>query len=388
MKINAGFKYRIYPNQVQQQALAVQFGHSRFVYNLYLAVRRDYYAATGKNSSYNTCANDLTQLKKEPEHSWLKEADSQVLQQSLKDLDAAYGRLFKGLGGYPKFKSRHHKQSIRYPQRFKLNGNTIYLPKVGWVKIVLHRDIRGQMKSCTVSKTKTGKYFVSILCEWEHEQPDSLPESVGIDLGISHFAILSNGEKIDKPRHLKRSERRLKIRQRRLSRKQKGSNNRSRARHCVAATHERVANQRRDFHHKVSRELAGRFGYIGLESLNVSGMLQNHKLAKAISDVGWSQFVGFLKYKQDWIGGVVDQIDRWFPSSKTCSACGSINPTLKLSDREWCCECCGALHDRDTNAGINILNHSLHTNTVGATEIYAREIRPVVRQSAREAQSL
>jgi putative transposase len=328
VKINAGFKYRIYPNQVQQQALAVQFGHSRFVYNLYLAVRRDYYAATGNSSSYNTCANDLTQLKKEREHTWLKEGDSQVLQQSLKDLDAAYSRLFKGLGGYPKFKSRHHKQSIRYPQRFKLNGDTIYLPKVGWVKMVLHRDIRGKMKSCTVSKTKTGKYFVSILCQWEQEQPDSLPESVGIDLGISHFAILSNGEKIDNPRHLKRSERRLKIRQRRLSRKQKGSNNRSQARHCVAATHERVANQRRDFHHKVSRELAGRFGYIALESLNVSGMLQNHKLAKAISEMGWSQFVGFLKYKQDWKGGVVEQIDRWFPSSKTCSACGSINHTL------------------------------------------------------------
>jgi putative transposase len=272
VKNNAGFKYRIYPNQVQQQALAVQFGHSRFVYNLYLAVRRDYYAATGNSSSYNRCANDLTQLKKEPEHSWLKEADSQVLQQSLKDLDAAYGRLFKGLGGYPKFKSRHQKQSIRYPQRFKLNGHTIYLPKVGWVKIVLHRDIRGKMKSCTVSKTKTGKYFVSILCQWEDEQPDSLAESVGIDLGISHFAILSNGEKIDNPGHLKRSERRLKIRQRRLSRKQKGANNRSQARHRVAATHERVANQRRDFHHKVSRELAGRFGYIALESLNVSGL--------------------------------------------------------------------------------------------------------------------
>lgn len=388
MNIKSGFKYRIYPNQEQQDKLAVQFGHTRFVYNLYLATRRDYYAATGKSSGYHDCANDLTKLKKEADHAWLKEADSQALQQSLKDLDAAFGRFFKGLGGYPKFKSRHHKQSYRYPQRFKLNESRIYLPKVGWVKIVLHRAIRGKMKSCTVSRTKTGKYFVSILCEWELEQPDPTHDSVGIDLGISHFAILSTGEKIDNPRHLKRAERRLKIRQRRLSRKKKGSSNRDKARRRVAATHEKIANQRRDFHHKTSRELVDRFGYIALESLNVSGMMKNHKLAKVISDVGWSQFVNFLIYKQGWSGGTVDQIDQWYPSSKTCSDCGAINRSLKLSTREWYCDSCGAIHDRDTNAGINILNHSLNTNTVGATEIYAREIRPVVRQSAREAQLL
>lgn len=388
MNIKSGFKYRIYPNQEQQDKLAVQFGHTRFVYNLYLATRRDYYAATGKSSGYHDCANDLTKLKKEADHAWLKEADSQALQQSLKDLDAAFGRFFKGLGGYPKFKSRHHKQSYRYPQRFKLNESRIYLPKVGWVKIVLHRAIRGKMKSCTVSRTKTGKYFVSILCEWELEQPDPTHDSVGIDLGISHFAILSTGEKIDNPRHLKRAERRLKIRQRRLSRKKKGSSNRDKARRRVAATHEKIANQRRDFHHKTSRELVDRFGYIALESLNVSGMMKNHKLAKVISDVGWSQFVNFLIYKQGWSGGTVDQIDQWYPSSQTCSDCGAINRSLKLSTREWYCDSCGAIHDRDTNAGINILNHSLNTNTVGATEIYAREIRPVVRQSAREAQLL
>lgn len=388
MNIKSGFKYRIYPNQEQQDKLAVQFGHTRFVYNLYLATRRDYYAATGKSSGYHDCANDLTKLKKEADHAWLKEADSQALQQSLKDLDAAFGRFFKGLGGYPKFKSRHHKQSYRYPQRFKLNESRIYLPKVGWVKIVLHRAIRGKMKSCTVSRTKTGKYFVSMLCEWQLEQPDPTHDSVGIDLGISHFAILSTGEKIDNPRHLKRAERRLKIRQRRLSRKKKGSSNRDKARRRVAATHEKIANQRRDFHHKTSRELVDRFGYIALESLNVSGMMKNHKLAKVISDVGWSQFVNFLIYKQGWSGGTVDQIDQWYPSSQTCSDCGAINRSLKLSTREWYCDSCGAIHDRDTNAGINILNHSLNTNTVGATEIYAREIRPVVRQSAREAQLL
>lgn len=386
MKTNAGFKYRIYPNQEQQGKLAVQFGHARFVYNLYLGVRSDYYKATGKSASYMDCTNDLTQLKNEPEHIWIKEADSQVLQQSLKDLDAAFTRFFKGLGDYPKFKKRHGKQSIRYPQRFKLDDNRIYLPKVGWTKINLHRPIRGNMKSCTVSRTKTGKYFVSILCEWEHELPETIDGEVGIDLGITHFATLSTGEKIDNPRNLKRSMRRLKIRQRRLSHKQKGSSNRGKARHSVAMTHERIANQRRDFHHQLSRHLVDQYGYIALEDLNVSGMVKNHKLAQAISDVGWSQFVTFLKYKQDWNNGVVHQVGRFFASSKLCSACGAKNQDLTLSVREWTCQECGAIHDRDTNAGINILQESL--NTVGATEINARETRPVRRQSAREAQLL
>jgi putative transposase len=216
--------------------------------------------------------------------------------------------------------------------------------------------------------------------------PESLPNAVGVDLGVSHFATLSTGEQIDNPRHLKSSLRRLKIRQRRLSKKQKGSNNRSRATVKVAAIHERVANQRRDFHHQVSRQLVDRFGYIALETLNVSGMVKNHHLAQAIQDVGWSQFVSFVKYKQCWNGGVTHHVDHWFASSKLCSACGAKNNKLKLSDREWVCLDCGTSHDRDENAGINILVESL--NTVGATEIYACGDMTAVTRSAQEAQAL
>ena len=382
MKIQAGFKYRIYPNCEQQQSLAVHFGHSRYVYNTYLAVRRDYYDATGKNSTYSDCTKDLTQFKRESEFAWLKDADAQVLQQSLKDLDSAFQRFFKGISKYPSFKSKYDKQSCRWPQRFKLNDNKLYLPKVGWVKFTLHRPVQGKMKSVTVSKTKSGKYFASILCEWEQDQPQQLPNTVGIDLGITHFATLSTGEKVKNPRNLKRNLRRLQIRQRRLSRKAKGSNNRNKARHRVAVTHERVANQRRDFHHKLSRRLVDEFGHIALESLDIPTMLQNRYRAQSIHDVSWGQFVQFLKYKQEWNGGTVDQVEQSFASSHICSACGVQHQKMSLSVREWTCKSCGATHDRDINASKNILLES--QNTVGATEINALEIRPAVTQSAGE----
>jgi putative transposase len=221
-------------------------------------------------------------LKREPEYAWLKEADSQALQQSLRDLDTAYQNFFKGNSRYPRFKSKYDRQSYRYPQRFKLVGNRIYLPKVGWVKIVVHRALQGEMKSCTVSKTKSGRYFVSILCEYEKE-PNPVDGEVGIDLGLSHFLTLSTGEKIDNPRHLRKQERLLRIRQRRLTCKEKGSRNRDKARHRVAVQHERVANQRRDFHHQVSRRLVNAYGAIALESLHVKGMLANHALAKSMT---------------------------------------------------------------------------------------------------------
>lgn len=366
MHIRSGFKYRIYPNREQQQRLAVQFGHCRFVYNRYRALRETTYQETGKGMRYHECALDLARLKKELAYAWLKEADSQALQQSLRDLDTAYQNFFKGHCQYPRFKSKYDKQSYRYPQRFKLDGDRIYLPKVGWVKIISHRPHKGKMKSCTVSKTKRGHYFVSILCEYEKE---SVPVdgAVGIDLGLSHFLTLSNGEKIDNPRHLRKQERLLRIRQRRLSRKQKGSHNRDKARHRVAVQHERVANQRRDFHHQVSRKLVDTYGTIALESLHVKGMMTNHSLAKSIADAGWSQFVTFVQYKQIWAGGQVIQADRWFPSSKTCSECHAIYHDLTLSERTWTCENCGTEHDRDVNAAHNLLHHA----TVGATESYA-----------------
>ena len=316
--------------------------------------------------TYHECAADMVRLKKDPDYAWLREADSQALQQSLRDLDTAYQNFFKGRGGYPRFKSKYSRQSYRYPQRFKVTGNRIYLPKVGWVKLVLHRPLPGKMKSCTVSKTKRGHYFVSILCEHEKE-PAPASGSVGIDLGLSHFLTLSTGEKVENPRHLRKQERRLRIRQRRLSRKQKGSRNREKARQRVVVQQERVANQRRDFHHQVSRTLVNRYGVIAFEDLHIKGMLSNHRLAKSIADAGWSQFVTFVQYKQQWAGGDVVHADRWFPSSKTCSVCGTIRQSLALSERSWLCLACGTAHDRDTNAAQNLL----HITTVGAAESYA-----------------
>lgn len=381
MKTRKAYKFRIYPNRTQQQALAVQFGHSRFIYNHYRAKREQVYQETGQGLSYIDCANGLKALK--AEYEWLREADSQVLQQSLKDLDRAYKNFFEKRADYPRFKSRHDKQSIRYPQRFKLKHNRIYLPKVGWVKLGQHREMTGTMKNCTVSKTKSGKYFVSIQCEIELEQPVYSGNKCGLDLGLTHFVILSTGEKVDNRRHLRKSEKRLVKLQQQLSKKQKGSNNRAKARLKVARQHEKVANQRRDFHHKLSHQLTHEFSHLGFERLNIAGMVKNHSLAKSISDAGWGQFVQFCRYKGEWYGCHVGQLDTFFPSSKLCNVCGNINRDLKLSERHWVCPTCGTLHDRDINAAQNILKH-----TVGATEIHAcRDTRPVT-DSAQEAQTL
>ena len=379
MNIKKAFKFRIYPNSNQQAELARQFGHTRFVYNHYRAVREGYYQDTGTGLTYNDCALDLSGRLK-VEYPWLKEADSQALQQALKDLDRAYSNFFVGRAGYPTFHSKHDRQSMRYPQRFKVSDKRVYLPKVGWVKGVFHRAIEGEMKQCTVSKTKSGRYFISIQCEMEIENPEpsndpllpaigagSKGKAVGIDLGLTTFATLSTGEKVDKPKHLHRSQRRLAIRQRRLSRKQKGSNGRNAARLPVAKLHERIANQRQDYQHKLSRQLVDRFGLLSFESLNVAGMVKNHNLAKAISDAAWSQFVGFCEYKAAWSGGQVLRVGRFFPSSKLCSDCGEKHKHLTLNMRQWLCMACGVIHDRDTNAALNILKQT----TVGATERYA-----------------
>lgn len=366
MFVQKAFKFRIYPNASQQKALAVQFGHSRFVYNHYRAVREGYYHDTGTGLNYYDCQTDLADILK-VDYPWLKEADSQALQCSLQDLDRAYKNFFEGRADYPNFHSKHEKQSIRYPQRFKVNDKRVYLPKVGWVKAVFHRKIEGQMKNCTVSKNKSGRYFVSIQCEMEAEDPTPKQEAVGIDLGLTTFATLSTGEKIEAPKPLRSSMRRVKIRQRRLSRKQKRSKNRQRARLPLATIHEKVANQRRDFQHKLSRRLVNDFGSVSFESLNVNGMLKNHNLAQAISDAAWSQFVGFVEYKQRWANGQTLQVDRFFPSSKLCSDCGEKHKHLTLSVRQWVCISCGSLHDRDENAAKNILNQT----TGGAPESHA-----------------
>jgi len=354
MIIQKGFKYRIYPNQFQQGILAVQFGHSRFVYNHFLQVKQNLYKSTKESLSYYDTTALLVELKKEFE--WLKQAGSQVLQQSLKNLNSGYTNFFKKIAGFPKFKSKYNKQSIRYPQGYKIENNKTYLPKVGWVKTKFHRLLEGTIKSVTVSKTKSGNYYASFLCELEILPSPNGFLPVGIDVGIKDFATLSTGEKISNPKYFKTSENKLAKLQRNLSKKKKGSINRNKARLNVAKIHEHISNQRKDFLHKLSHRLTKEYGLICLEDLNVKGMVKNRKLSKAISDVGWSMFKTFLKYKSVWYGSNIKEVDRFFPSSKTCSNCGNINKNLVLSDRSWTCSKCKTILDRDINASINILN--------------------------------
>jgi putative transposase len=398
MLTRKAFKFRIYPTEEQKESLAIQFGHCRFVYNYCLNLRKQIFFETGETFSYYDCKKHVTAMKKAEGYEWLKDADSQALQCSIKDLDTAFQNFFRmskegtlpppgkkprkdGMPkGYPKFKSRYSDQSYQYPQRFKVEGSKTYLPKVGWVRTIFHRPIEGKMKNCTVTKTTSGQYYISIQCEIEIDVPERLPNEVGIDLGLKDFAILSTGQKIESQQHYRKAEKRLKRLQKRLSKKKLGSNNRTKAKTKLAKAHEKVTNQRRDFHHKESRKLVNQFGFIGFENLHIKGMLKNHHLAKSISDAGWSQFVWMCEYKQKWNGGEVGYVDRFFPSSKLCSHCGSINHNLKLKHRSWTCDHCGITHDRDKNAAINILKQS----TVGATESNACQIRPAVTQSGQE----
>jgi len=372
MIIQKGFKYRIYPNSIQQGLLAIQFGHSRFIYNYFLQVKQDFYKETKKSLNYYDTASLLVELKKEKK--WLKQAGSQVLQHSLKNLDIAYNNFFKKKTRFPKFKSKYNKQSIKYPQHYKIENNKTYLPKVGWVKTKFHRLVEGTLKSVTVSKTKSGNYYASFLCELEILSYPNKLTAIGIDVGIKDFATLSTGEKINNPKYYKKSEKKLAKLQRNLARKKKGSINRNNARGEVARIHEHISNQRKDFLHKLSHKLTKKYGLICLEDLNVKGMVKNRKLSKAISDVGWSMFKTFLKYKATWYGSDIKEVDRFFPSSKTCNVCGSINKNLVLSDRTWTCSKCKTILDRDINASINILNEC--TAGTAGSQACGEDVRP------------
>lgn len=379
MLIRKSFHYRLYPNSTQQHALAVQFGHARFVWNWALNLRKTTYKEIGKGLTYNQLADRLVELKNTPDAEWLKEADSQVLQQKLQDLDTAYKNFFAKRAKFPKFKSKKHDQSIRYPQRFKFSESKVFLPKVGWIKAVFHRSLEGTAKNVTVSKTKSGKYFASIQCEMEIPDPVPHDGEVGIDLGLKSFLVTSDGEKIDNPRHLQKAEKRLHRLQRQLSRRKKGSSGREKARILLARQHEKVANQRADFLHKASKNLIDRYGFIGIEDLNLRGMVKNRKLAKAISSVGFGMFRVMLEYKAKWYGSWVERIDRFYPSSKTCHTCGYVLPELSLSIREWDCPNCGTRHDRDHNAAVNILNQA----RAGVARSYAggENVSPAVGQA-------
>lgn len=358
------FKYRISPTPAQAQLLNKHMGAVRLVYNLALETKTYAYSTKQVNISRYDLQVQLKDLKSECE--WLKEVNSQSLQSALLNLDIAYSNFFKGIADFPTFKKKHRKQSFQCPQNVVVDfkRGTIDLPKFKEpIKAVLHRPFSGTVKTVTISRTPTGKYFASVLVETGETKPPKQPVShetaVGIDLGIKTFAVLSDGTEYANPKHLNQSIDRLKILQRRASKKTKGSANRKKANGKVARLHEKVANQRKDFLHKVSDAITKQYDTIVLEDLAVSNMVKNHKLARSISDAGWRMFKTFVEYKADWRGKNVLTIGRFEPSSKLHNTCGYIHKDLLLSDREWICHNCGALVLRDMNAAINILNFGL-----------------------------
>ncbi len=371
--VNKAYKFRIYPNKEQEILIAKTIGCSRFVFNHFLGMWNDTYKETGKGLTYNACSAQLPQLKIELE--WLKEVDSIAIQTALKNLADAYKRFFKKQNDKPRFKSK--KNNVQSYTTKHTNGNIVIvdnkikLPKLGFIKFAKSREIDGRIMNATVRRNSSGKYFVSILTEVEIQPLEKADSAIGIDLGTTDFAILSDGHKIDNNKFTSKMEKKLKREQRKLSKraliaKNKGihlldAKNYQKQKRKVARLHERVINQRDDFLNKLSTEIIKNHDIICIEDLNTKGMLRNHKLAKSISDVSWSAFVSRLEYKATWYGKTIVKVSRWFPSSQICSDCGHHDGKKSLEIRDWTCPICHANHDRDINASKNILAEGLRT---------------------------
>jgi putative transposase len=361
------YKYRIYPTSEQEILLAKSFGCARWFWNYALSLCQETYKNTGKGLTRGYIQGLLPALKKE--HEWLKDPYSQCLQVVALNLSTAYKNFFDKRAMLPKFKSKHGRQSISYPQNVKFDGDYINLPKIGLVHCCLHRAFEGLIKTVTVSRNPDGKHFVSVLVDDGRANPESVPvdSSIGIDVGLTHFAITSDGSKFGNPKHFVKRQRNLKRKQQKLSQKKQGSQNRKKARLVVAKVHSKIARCREDFLHKLSRKIVNENQVIAVENLNIKGMVKNHNLAKAISDVGWGMFCTMLKYKSESEGKQYIEIDRWFPSSKACHVCLNRADNLSLDVRVWTCKHCGTHHDRDVNAAINIRNEALRILALGTS---------------------
>ncbi|MEG4576801.1 RNA-guided endonuclease TnpB family protein [Microcoleus sp. N3A4] len=370
-------KVRIYPSQAQQVPLSKAFDCARWWWNYALNLNNETYKVTGKGLSRQGYNDRLPQLKKE--FPWLAECYSQVLQSVSLNLSQAFINFFEGRAKYPNFKSKHGKQSIQYPQHVKLLDGEIKQPKIGEVKARIHRIFDGKLKTVTVSMSKAGKYYTSLLFDDGLPEPEigSQAKAVGIDVGLTHFAITSDGSKFDNPKPLKKHQRNLKRKQQKLSRKQKGSKRRAKTRRLVARVHERIANTRKDFQHKLSRKLVNENQVIVVENLAVKNMVKNHNLAKAISDFGWSEFTRQLKYKAEFDGKTYLEINRFFPSSKIYHVCLNQIDSLSLDVRSWTCPSCKTHHDRDVNVAIDIRDEGLRILALGTSATaFRRQCKP------------
>lgn len=371
--IDKSYKIRLYPNKEQKILLEKHFGCARFVYNHFLNVRNVEYKTNKVNMSYYDTANDLSVLKKNGEFTFLNEVNSQSLQWSLRFLDIAFRNFFRGQTKFPNFKKKSNNQSFKVPvnSTFKLKNNKIIIPKFKEGinfrgKLVLDNLVK--FNSVNVSKTPSGKYYATLQGEFNYNPLEQNDNQIGVDLGIKEFLITNNGIKIGNPKYLKKSLKKLKYEQKQLSKKNKGSNNRNKQRILVSLIHEKITNKRMDFLHKLSQKIINENQVICLENLSVKNMIKNHKLAQSISDASWSKFLDMLKYKSEWNDRQLVQIDRFYPSTKSCSECHYINDNLTLKDRKWVCPSCGTNHHRDINAAKNILIQGINILSGSGTE--------------------
>lgn len=368
------FKYSIQPTPQQKELIERHIGCCRLVYNLAFDVKRTAHQKLQKSLSVFDLNNQLPELKKELP--WLKEVNSQSLQQTIADLGKAFDAFFRGNGSYPKFKSKKDKCSFRIPSGVNVINGELHIPKFkDGIRINLHRPMKGEIRQATITRTPTGKYFASILCE-TGEVKKTAPaikeqNTVGIDLGLKDYATISNGQRIENSKYLRKSLSKLRFLQRRVS-NYKGKRNKRK----LSKLHEKVANQRNDFLHQVTTELIRDNQSIALENLNVKGMIQNKKLSKSIADAAWGSFVRMLEYKADWYGVNIIKIGRFEASSKTCYECKSIYSDLTLNEREWTCKECGVVHDRDLNASHNIKHIALTQYRVLGTHTENRKELP------------